>query len=89
MRTPQGGRAECLLCEAVTLFLADGTAASQAILHLHLHVIPRFVHDGFQLNATGGVTTRHSPVPREQLDSTAEGIRQTYEALWRNYTAEH
>lgn len=87
MRTQQALRKSSLRCEAATLFLADGTAASQAIPHLHLHVIPRFVDDGFKLNATGGVTTRHSPVPREQLDSTAEGIRQTYEALWRDHTA--
>jgi histidine triad (HIT) family protein len=54
MRTQQALRMSSLQCEAVTLFLADGIAASQSIPHLHLHVVPRFVNDGFQLNATGG-----------------------------------
>lgn len=34
-------------CEGVNLFLADGEAAGQEVMHAHLHVYPRFTHDGF------------------------------------------
>jgi len=36
-----------LRCEGVDFFLADGEAAGQEIIHVHLHVIPRFQGDGF------------------------------------------
>jgi histidine triad (HIT) family protein len=36
-----------LRCEGINLFLADGSAAGQTIFHPHLHVIPRYVGDGF------------------------------------------
>jgi len=36
-------------CQAINLFLADGEAAGQEVFHVHLHVIPRFVGDGFGL----------------------------------------
>jgi diadenosine tetraphosphate (Ap4A) HIT family hydrolase len=38
-----------LRCEGVNLYLADGQAAGQEVLHVHLHVLPRFVGDGFGL----------------------------------------
>jgi histidine triad (HIT) family protein len=38
-----------LQCEGVNLFLADGEAAGQEVFHVHLHVLPRFVGDGFGL----------------------------------------
>lgn len=34
-----------LPCEGVNLFLADGEAAGQEVLHVHLHVVPRFAGD--------------------------------------------
>ncbi len=37
-------------CEAFNLHLADGTAAGQVVMHAHLHVIPRWVEDGFHWN---------------------------------------
>ncbi len=36
-----------LTCEGVNLWLADGAAAGQEVLHVHLHVVPRFAADGF------------------------------------------
>ena len=33
--------------EGMNLFLADGKAAGQEVLHVHLHIIPRFNNDGF------------------------------------------
>ena len=46
-RVAAGLRDAGLRCEAVNLFLADGAAAGQEVLHSHLHVIPRWVDDGF------------------------------------------
>lgn len=58
-------------CEGVNYFLADGEAAGQEIFHVHLHVFPRYLGDGFGL--------RHSEeyyrLPqRETLDETAKSI---------------
>jgi histidine triad (HIT) family protein len=59
-------------CEAVSLYLADGSAAGQAVFHTHLHVIPRFRGDscGLRLHA-GPVET----INRKLLDEQAETIR--------------
>jgi histidine triad (HIT) family protein len=35
--------------EGVNFFLADGEAAMQEVLHVHLHVFPRYEGDGFGL----------------------------------------
>jgi len=40
-------RASGLRCEAVNFFVADGAAAGQEVFHSHLHVIPRWLGDGF------------------------------------------
>ena len=39
-------------CEGVNLFLCDGPIAGQTIAHAHLHVLARFVGDGFGFNLT-------------------------------------
>jgi histidine triad (HIT) family protein len=39
--------ASSLRCEGFNLVLADGEAAGQEVFHSHLHVIPRFLEDGF------------------------------------------
>ena len=36
-------------CEGVNLFLADGQAAGQDVMHVHLHVIPRYKGDGHHM----------------------------------------
>jgi len=38
-----------LRCEGVNMFLADGETAMQEVLHVHLHVFPRYEGDGFSL----------------------------------------
>jgi histidine triad (HIT) family protein len=60
-----------LRAEGINLFLADGEAAGQEVLHVHLHVLPRFPGDGFghRFPATYG----QRPT-REQLDSNASAI---------------
>ncbi len=36
--------------DAFNLHMADGTAAGQVVGHVHLHVVPRGVEDGFRWN---------------------------------------
>jgi len=59
-------------CEGVNLFLADGAAAGQEIFHVHLHVFPRFEHDGFGLRF--GLDNRKRP-GRAELDRIAARLR--------------
>jgi len=57
-------------CEAVSLYLADGAAAGQVILHTHLHVVPRFIGDACGLRVhTGPVEILPGSVMQEQADS--------------------
>ncbi len=61
-----------LRCEGVNLFLADGEAASQDVFHVHLHVLPRYVGDGFGLRFGPHYGRRPS---RAELDDVAQRIR--------------
>lgn len=70
-----------LRCEGVNLFLADGEAAMQQVLHVHLHVLPRFAGDGFGLRFGPDYARRP---PRVDLERAGGLIR---EALERNLPA--
>jgi histidine triad (HIT) family protein len=59
-------------CEGVNIFLADGSAAGQEVFHVHLHVIPRWVGDGFGLRFGPVYGTRP---PRAELEQVAQRIR--------------
>lgn len=48
-RVAAGLRVSGLRCEAINFFLADGAAAGQEVFHSHLHVIPRWLGDGFAI----------------------------------------
>lgn len=61
-----------LRCQGVNLFLADGEAAGQEVFHVHLHVIPRFVGDGFGLRFGPHYGRMAS---RAELDAIAGQIR--------------
>jgi len=65
-------RTSGLRCEGVNLLLSDGRAAMQEVFHVHLHVIPRFVGDGFGLRFGPGFG-RHPA--REDLDAVADKIK--------------
>ncbi len=67
-----GVRAAGLRCEGVNLLLADGEAAGQEIFHVHVHVFPRFVGDGFGFHFGRG--SAHPP-DRRELDEHARRIR--------------
>ena len=65
-------RTSGIRCEGVNLFLADGRTAGQEVMHVHLHVIPRFHTDGHHL--------RFSPSyiklpPPPELGKNAQAIR--------------
>lgn len=64
-------------CEGVDLFLADGEAAGQDVFHVHLHVIPRYVGDGFGFRFP---PTYFQRPPRAELDEMARRIRSAAEA---------
>ena len=61
-----------LRCEGVNFFLADGRVAGQSVLHVHLHVFPRYPDDGFGLRFGPNNRIR---LPRESLERTADQIR--------------
>lgn len=67
----QALRRSGLRCEGVNLFLADGPAAGQTVFHSHLHVIPRFIDDGFGLRFPPGYG---GGVSREDLDTIAAKV---------------
>jgi len=65
-------RSSGLRCEGVNLFLADGRAAGQEVMHVHLHVIPRYKGDGHHLRFSPAYFTR---TPEAELAVNAGLIR--------------
>lgn len=70
-RLAAGLRLSGLRCEGVNLFYADGEAAGQEVFHSHLHVIPRYGGDPFQITSDWD-----SPPSRSTLDRHADLIRE-------------
>lgn len=61
-----------LRAEGINLLLADGETAGQEVLHVHLHVVPRFAGDGFGHH----FPTHYGRQPaKEELDSNADAIK--------------
>lgn|SRR5690606_11941373 len=63
-----------LRCEGINLLLCDGEAAFQTVFHFHLHVIPRYAGDGW--NIYPAVQERERPL----LDRDAEAIKKAIES---------
>jgi histidine triad (HIT) family protein len=61
-----------LKCEAVTLLLGDKWAVPRLFPHVHLHVIPRFKGDGFELKYGPSYGVKPG---RKELNTVAEQIR--------------
>ena len=55
--------------DGFNLHLADGTAAGQVVMHVHLHVIPRGVEDGFRWN------WRQLRYPEGRMEEIADRLR--------------
>ena len=65
-------RSSGIQCEGVNLLLADGQSAGQSVMHIHLHVVPRFSGDGHHLHDRPAYFTRP---PSGELEKNAELIR--------------
>ncbi len=65
-------RSSGIQCEGVNLYLADGRTAGQEVMHVHLHVIPRFAGDGHRLRFSPAYFTRPSA---DELERNAQSIR--------------
>jgi histidine triad (HIT) family protein len=72
MRVANAVKRSGVKCEGVNLLLSDGRAAFQEILHVHLHIIPRF--EGDNLHIGFGRQYRLKP-ERNELDRIAAKIR--------------
>ena len=72
MVVAEGLKRSGLKCEGVNLLLGDKRAVSRLFPHVHLHVIPRFKGDGFELKY--GPSYGIKP-ERKELDTTAEQIK--------------
>jgi len=63
-------------CQGINLLVADGKAASQHIMHVHLHVIPRFIGDNFKIGAKSRFGLKRTiRLNRIQLDEIAKELR--------------
>ena len=71
MRLAPAVRRSGVVSEGINLFLADGRAAGQEVMHVHLHIVPRFSGDGFGFRI--GPLNFQRP-DRATLDGIAEGI---------------
>jgi histidine triad (HIT) family protein len=65
-------RSSGIQCDGVNLYLADGRTAGQEVMHVHLHVIPRFSGDGHHLRFSPAYFLRPSA---DELEKNAESIR--------------
>ncbi|HVX47446.1 MAG TPA: HIT family protein [Mycobacteriales bacterium] len=63
-------RRSSMRCEGINVFLCDGEVAFQTVFHFHLHVIPRYAGDDWNINPES-VKERERP----QLDRDAEAIK--------------
>jgi histidine triad (HIT) family protein len=57
-------------CEGINMLVCDGVAAFQTVFHFHLHVIPRYLGDGW------AIVPASSERKRALLDSDAETIKE-------------
>jgi len=69
-------RSSGLQCEGINLFLADGEAAFQEVIHVHMHIFPRLQGDSFKLDADWEIKPS-----RQELDEIAERIRRADQIL--------
>jgi histidine triad (HIT) family protein len=68
-----------ILCQGVNIFIADGKAAMQEVMHFHIHVIPRYEDDGFGFH----FSPRYAELPtREELENNAYYLKQALEIVW-------
>ncbi|MEW6686592.1 MAG: HIT family protein [Candidatus Edwardsbacteria bacterium] len=76
MRIAEAVRKSGVRCDGINLFVADGEAAFQEVFHFHLHIIPRFKRDGFELKFGPNNLLKSN---REELNRIATRIRRKLE----------
>lgn len=69
-------RRSAIRCDGISFYLADGEAAGQEVFHVHLHVIPRLLGDGFGFRFG---PRYHLRPDRATLDDAAKTIRTALE----------
>lgn len=69
MRVERALRQADIRCEGVNFLINNGRAAFQEVMHVHLHVIPRYEGDGMRLHFG------QRRAETDQLEATAEMIR--------------
>lgn len=69
---------EALNCDGINWFVADKEAAGQEVFHMHLHLIPRYLGDGFGLRFPPDYGVHPA---RQALDSTARALSGALERL--------
>lgn len=57
-------------CEGVNLLVADGAAAMQEVMHVHVHVLPRHRRDSLRV-----IVDRSDRPSRTELDRVAAEVR--------------
>lgn len=62
-------RRSSMRCEGINVLLCDGEVAFQTVFHFHLHVIPRYVGDGW------AIIPESQERERSLLDSDAQTIK--------------
>ena len=65
-------RKSILKPEGVNYYLSDGEAAGQEIHHVHLHIFPRYLKDGFGLNFPANYP---KVLERNELNDIADKIK--------------
>jgi len=76
-RVAAGLRTSGLRCEGVNFFLADGAGAGQDVFHSHVHVIPRWLGDGFRIEFPPHYG---AAAERKALDDVAARLRKRLSA---------
>jgi len=61
--------------EGINFFLADGKAAGQEVLHVHLHIVPRYKNDGFGFKFPPNYENKPS---KDELEKIAKKIRSAF-----------
>ena len=69
MRLEKALRASGLPCEGTNLLQNNGAEAWQEVMHVHLHIIPRFRGDGVKVHFG------QEQAPRAHLDQWAEQVK--------------
>lgn len=78
MRVAVAIRRSAVRADGIRLSLSDGRAAGQVVMHVHLHVIPRYAGD----RASSGAMEGPRRASRAELDETAEEIARAYHELY-------